>query len=167
MQRFVLPLTIACLAFTATSAWAQNTVIQNENVRVEYAQVLHAEPVYQTLRATSMVQRCEQSTPVAPAAEPRRGLSRVVGAVKDVLTPAPDKDKDKDMDTGKDEAEGAPVDGDCRMVPVEREFRRAIAYDVDYVHKGVKYRSRLPFDPGNRLRIRVSVTPIVPPAGSR
>ena len=164
MQRFVLPLTIACLAFTATSAWAQNTVIQNENVRVEYAQVLHAEPVYQTLRATSMVQRCEQSTPVAPEAEPRRGLSRVVGAVKDVLTPNKDADKVSD----KDDAELVVSEGsDCRMVPVEREFRRAIAYDVDYVHKGVKYRSRLPFDPGNRLRIRVSVTPIVPPAGNR
>ena len=36
------------------------------------------------------------------------------------------------------------------MVPVEREFRRLIAYDVDYVYKGDKYRSRLPYDPGNR-----------------
>jgi uncharacterized protein YcfJ len=166
MQRFVLPLTIACLAFTATSAWAQNTVIQNENVRIEYAQVLHAEPVYQTLRATSMVQRCEQSTPVEPAAAPRRGLSRVVGAVKDVLTPNTDKNADKGTD--EDDADLLVSGGDdCRMVPVEREFRRPIAYDVDYVHKGVKYRSRLPFDPGNRLRIRVSVTPIVPPAGNR
>ena len=41
------------------------------------------------------------------------------------------------------------------MVPVEREFRRPIAYDVDYVYKGFKYRSRLavrsrqpPADPG-------------------
>ena len=46
----------------------------------------------------------------------------------------------------------------CRC-PVEREFRRPIAYDVDYVYKGAKFRSRLPEDPGNRLRIRVSVTP--------
>jgi uncharacterized protein YcfJ len=159
MQRFVLPLMLSGLAFTAMPAWGQNTVIQNENVRVEYAQVLRAEPVYQTLRATSVVERCEQSTPVAAAAEPRRGLSRVVGVVKDVLTPEPDNE------TGK---AGDPASADdCRMVPVEREFRRPIAYDVDYVHKGVKYRSRLPFDPGNRLRIRVSVTPIVPPAGSR
>ena len=36
---------------------------QPENVRVEFAQVLRAEPVYQTLRATSMVERCEASTP--------------------------------------------------------------------------------------------------------
>nr|WP_233671440.1 hypothetical protein [Luteimonas cellulosilyticus] len=57
--------------------------------------------------------------------------------------------------------------GDCRMVPIEREFRRPIAYDVDYVHKGVKYRSRLPYDPGNRMRVRVSVTPVVAPPGER
>ena len=30
-----------------------------------------------------------------------------------------------------------------------------------YVWRGTKYRSRLPEDPGNRLRIRISVTPVV------
>ena len=55
----------------------------------------------------------------------------------------------------------------CRIVPIEREFRRPIAFDVDYVHKGVKYRSRLPYDPGNRLRVRVTVTPMVTPADAR
>ena len=49
------------------------------------------------------------------------------------------------------------------MVSVQREFRRPIAFDVDYMYKGMKYRSRLPHDPGNRLRIRVSVTPWVAP----
>jgi uncharacterized protein YcfJ len=144
------------LALPAWQAAAQNTVIQTENVRMEYARVLSAEPVYQTLRATSMVERCEQSTPVQRAEEPRRGLSRVVGAVRDVLNPG-------------DEGPVRPpaVARDCRMVPVDREFRRPIAYDVDYVHHGVKYRSRLPYDPGNRLPVRVSVTPVVPPAGDR
>jgi hypothetical protein len=55
-----------------------------------------------------------------------------------------------------------PARPSCRMVPVEREFRRPIAYDVDYVYKGFKYRSRLAEDPGNRLRIRVSVMPYIP-----
>ncbi|WP_132985084.1 hypothetical protein [Luteimonas terricola] len=141
-------------ALVAAPAWAQHTVIQAENVRYEYAQVLRAEPVYQTLRATSMVERCEQSSMVGPEeGEERRGLSRVVGAVRDVLTPnrsdsAPDVDGDGE--------------GDCRLVPVEREFRRPIAYDVDYLVRGVKYRSRLPKDPGNRLRVKVAVTPVVP-----
>lgn len=128
---------------------AQMAAPPQENVRMEYARVLSAEPVYQVLRATSMVERCDASTPVAGEGE-RRGISRVVGAVRDVLSPA------------EEEAERArPANGSCRMVPVEREFRRPIGYEVDYVHKGVKYRSRLPFDPGNRVRVRVSVTPVV------
>lgn len=142
---------IVLLATAAPAAIAQNTVIQTENVRMEYARVLAAEPVYQTLRATSMVERCEQSTPVQPRQETRSGLSRVVGAVRDVISPGT--------------RESAAPEPECRMVPVDREFRRPIAYDVDYVHHGVKYRSRLPYDPGNRLRVRVSVTPVVPPAG--
>jgi uncharacterized protein YcfJ len=164
--RNCLPLLL--LAVMAAPAWAQNTVIQTENVRVEYAQVLRAEPVYQTLRATSMVERCEQSTPVQGEQEPRRGIARVVGAVKDVLTPGKSgASGDEAADADAENAEPIVFPGEgCRMVPVEREFRRPIAYDVDYVHKGVKYRSRLPYDPGNRLRVRVSVTPIVPPAGS-
>ncbi|MEN1957837.1 hypothetical protein WCE34_02615 [Luteimonas sp. MJ204] len=141
-------------AFAVHPAWAQHTVIQDENVRYEYAQVLRAEPVYQTLRATSMVERCEQSSLVQPEdSEDRRGLSRVVGAVRDVLTPGNRRDAAPDTD--------GDGEGDCRMVPVEREFRRPIAYDVDYVVRGVKYRSRLPRDPGNRLRVKVAVTPVV------
>jgi len=38
-----------------------------------------------------------------------------------------------------------------------------VLYDVDYVLHGVKYRSRLPYDPGNRVQVRISVTPLVPP----
>ncbi|RYF66756.1 MAG: hypothetical protein EOO22_20515, partial [Comamonadaceae bacterium] len=47
----------------------------------------------------------------------------------------------------------------CRTEPVSREFRRPIAYDVDYVYKGSKFRTRMARDPGNRLRVRVSITP--------
>ena len=72
---------------------------------------------------------------------------------------------------GEDEADAPPVvpptstvKVNCRVVPVEREFQRPIAYDVDYIYKGVKYRSRLAEDPGNRLRIRISVVPYVAPA---
>ena len=148
-----LPLVLLLAA--ALPAGAQ-TVIQVENVRTEYARVLRAEPVYQTLRATAMVEECDDDD--APGdEEQKRGLARVVGAVKDALTPNSGKDEKKN--------EATPATG-CRVVPSDREFRRPIAYDVDYVHHGVKYRSRLPYDPGDRLRVRVSITPIVP-AGAR
>ncbi len=150
-HRFAVILMFAAIA---APVWAQNTVIQAENVRTEYARVLRADPVYQTLRATSVVENCGPATDVQND-ESKRGIARVVGVVKDALTPG---------NTGKDKVAAA---GDCRMVPMDREFRRPIAYDVDYVHHGVKYRSRLPYDPGNRLRVRVSITPIVSPAGDR
>lgn len=132
------------LALCGGAAQAQsNTVLQTENVRYDYAQVLRVTPVYQTLTATRVEQRCE------PAKSDTR-IGRVVGAVKGAL--------------GRDE----PGDhGDCRPVPVEREFHRPIAYDVDYVYKGARYRSRLPEDPGNRLRIRIGVTPAVPGVRTR
>src|SRR3546814_3334551 len=63
---------------------------QIENVRTEYARGLRAEPVYQTLRATAMVEECEDAAP-ADGGEPRRGLAKVVGAVKDALTPNSDE----------------------------------------------------------------------------
>ena len=124
----------ALLVSTGFSASAE-TVVQRENVSYEYARVLRVTPVYQTLTATSMERRC--------GTEGSR-LSRVVGAVRSAL---------------KHGSEAGTDESGCRMVPVERQFRRPVAYDVDYTHRGAKYRSRLADDPGHLLRIRVSVTP--------
>ena len=52
-------------------------VVPAENVKIEYAQVLRVEPVYQTLRATRAEQRCDPvpATPArSPAAEEDAGL---------------------------------------------------------------------------------------------
>ncbi|MGN6112607.1 MAG: hypothetical protein ACTHOC_06320 [Luteimonas sp.] len=147
---------LSCLALAfalaTLPAAAQETVVPKRNVRTGYAQVLRVEPVYQTLTATRMEQRCDGKV-VAPK-DPPRGLSRIVGAVKDAL--GGDKDK---------AGAATPAAGsDCQLVPVERKFQRPIAYDVDYVFRGMKYRSRLPYDPGNRLRVQFSLQPVVPDA---
>lgn len=143
-----LALPTLLLAVAASPAWGQETrtVIQAENVRFAYAQVLQVTPVYQTLNATAVEERCDLVE--EEGAQEGSRLQRVVGRVRDALG-------------GQDEADGAAAAEDCRMVPVEREFRRPIAYDVDYDYKGLKFRSRLPDDPGNRLRIRIGVTPVV------
>lgn len=133
-------LTLSSLALLAGAAAAQDTtVIQAENVRYAHAQVLKVTPVFQVLNATSIEQRCPQ-----PGDATR--LARAIDSVRERWT----------------ERQGRQGPADCRAVPVAREFRRPIAYDVDYVYKGTRYRSRLPVDPGNRLRIRVGVTPVVP-----
>jgi uncharacterized protein YcfJ len=141
--RLLLSFLLTSLVLCAGPVAAQHTVIQQENVRYDYAQVLRVTPVYQTLTATRTEQRCE------PQAKSDSRISRAVGAIKDAL---------------RREEAAQQTDGNCRAVPVEREFRRPIAYDVDYVYKGAKFRSRLPEDPGNRLRIRIAITPAVPGA---
>lgn len=145
----------------AMAVSAQERVVQAENVRLDYAQVLGVEPVYQTLRASRTEQKCDEvPAPKAGQAEedePGR-WSRMMDSVRGWF--ASDK---SDRQEPPVEPPTATVKVNCRMVPVEREFQRPIAYDVDYIYKGVKYRSRLAEDPGNRLRIRVSVMPYVNP----
>ena len=116
---------------------AQTTVIQRENVRYEYAKVMRVTPVYQTLTATKTELRCD-----GPTAAERSRIRRVVGAVRGAF--------------GREEE----ARRNCRNVPVEREFRRPIAYDVDYTYRGLRYKSRLAEDPGHLLRIRIAVMPM-------
>lgn len=137
-----LPFALALAGSARAQDAAREVVIPQEMVRFDYAQVLEVEPVYQILRATRNERVCDVEQP------PGNGLSRVVSAVKDRLGSGSTTEEEK--------AAGL---SNCRMAPVVREFRRPIAYDVDYVYKGSKYRTRLAQDPGNRLRLRVAITP--------
>lgn len=128
LSSLCMPLLLAAAPSIAAQATPGGTTGQASNVRTEYAQVLRVEPVYQTLRAYAVEERCEH-----PA-----------------------------ENTGI-----APTSRNCKPVRVEREFQRPVAYDVDYILRGVKYRSRLPTDPGKRLRVRISVTPDIPPGEKR
>lgn len=140
-----LPLWLAIAFGAAGPGRAQEAgrevVLPPENVRFDYAQVLGVRPIYQVLRTTGTARVCDLRRENPPGT-----VSRMVGAVRNRMGRAP-------------EAKADGEDVNCRMQPVEREFRRPIAYDVDYVYKGSKFRTRMARDPGNRLRIRVSITP--------
>lgn len=163
-------LSVACLLVAgvvpalAQEHDARNRVVVVENVRYDYAQVLNVEPVFQTLRASRTEEHCEpvSTRTLAPirvrGAEEKGRFSRLVDSVKGLFGRSEELDEGavgSVPQTGKT----ALLTPDCRIVEVGREFRRPIAYDVDYVYKGTKFRSRLPEDPGNRLKLRVSITP--------
>ena len=113
------------------------------NVTYGYAQVLRASPVYMVVRTHTPEQRCD-------AAPTRDGVAPPGGA-----------------GVGHGDRSDGPGASRCRMVEVEHQERRLAGYDVEYQYKGEKYMSRLDSDPGNRLRIRVSVVPDQPQVGSR
>lgn len=47
----------------------------------------------------------------------------------------------------------------CRIIEGEPERREVVGYDVQYRYRGEIFVSRLDYDPGSRLRVRISVTP--------
>jgi len=51
------------------------------------------------------------------------------------------------------------VERRCRIIEDYREERRLVGYDVEYRYRGEVYMSRLDYDPGDKLRVRVSVAP--------
>ncbi len=51
------------------------------------------------------------------------------------------------------------VSGGCRPVEVDRDEQRPAGFDVEYNYKGDVYVARMPYDPGDRIRVRVSVVP--------
>jgi len=172
MKRAPVSLSMACLlAASAMPAAAQNTDLRNrvvivENVRYDYAQVLNVEPVFQTLRATRTEEHCEpvSTLTLAPVEvkgeEQKGGFRRFWDSVKGIFSHQDGEDEtEREVRTVGAGNNGALLTPECRIIEVGREFRRPIAYDVDYVYKGVKFRSRLPEDPGNRLKLRVSITP--------
>lgn len=172
--RTLLPSVLACVLAGPAMAQSEdgeprNRVVIVENLKFDYAQVLNVEPVFQTLRATRTEEHCEPVTTrtLAPVnvtgeepVEEKGRFGRFWDSVRSVF-----RSNDQNPDAMPAVPAEAPTSNgpmltrDCRIVPVGREFRRPIAYDVDYVYKGTKYRSRLPEDPGNRLKIRVSITP--------
>jgi len=171
-------LTLACLSAAPVVVQAQeaeprNRVVIVENVKFDYAQVLNVEPVFQTLRATRTEEHCEpiSTRTLAPVnvtgEEPVEDKGRIGRFWDSVRSMFKRSDEEAAQEVAAENPTPAPANNgpmltrDCKIVPVGREFRRPIAYDVDYVYKGIKFRSRLPEDPGNRLKLRVSITPDV------
>ncbi len=167
---FLLALNL--IAVVSGAALAQdgeqrNRVVIVENVRYDYAQVLNVEPVFQTLRATRTEEHCEpvSTLTLAPVQvkgeEEKGGLRRFWDSVRGIFTREGGEEEQAAAPAGQQRVSGngAMLTPECKVVEVGREFRRPIAYDVDYVYKGIKFRSRLPEDPGNRLKLRVSITP--------
>ena len=55
-------------------------------------------------------------------------------------------------------AEQAPAPAERRCQKVQPQ-RRIVAYDVEYRYAGELYMARLAYDPGDRMRVKISVVP--------
>lgn len=162
---------------TVTSAQSPAGAPPVENVRYTYATVLSATPVYETVRFSEPREECAEERVVyrerdsgtagtivgaivgaAVGNQVGSGSGRraatVAGAVAGGAI-----GRNVDRNNGPDRRyEG--TERRCQLVEVTREERRLSGYDVEYRLKDEVFFARLPYDPGNNLRVRVSVTPV-------
>ncbi len=140
-----------------------------ENVSYGYAQVLRADEVFETVHTRVPEERCDDTEHRQTG---RTTGGTVIGAIVGAaLGNQVGKGDGRRAATVAGAVAGGMVGHNiaqrraeaeargCTLVEVEREERQVVGYDVEYMYKGEKYMSRLPYDPGNRLRIRVSVMP--------
>jgi len=139
-----------------------------ENVSYSYAEVTRVDPIYETVRTFVPEERCDGQA--VRSADPTGGT--VVGAlVGAALGNQVGKGDGRDAATvagaviggaiGRNAARNeAALHPGCRIVEVEREQRRVAGYDVEYVHQGRTFMSRMPYDPGDRIRVRISIQPV-------
>lgn len=133
-----------------------------ENVSFAFADVLRATPTYEISRTRVQTEECEE-----PASLLRRDRSaerstergeRLPGSI--VPDPPSRRHGSAERNTGEGrDTESNTPQRNCIVHESEREERRISGYEVEYTYKGHVYMSRMDYDPGHKLRIRITVAP--------
>lgn len=165
----VLALTPAVVtAQTSSSTSSTRSSAHAANVTYGYAQVLRVEPIYETVTSHQADPQCAYENSASTSGTTSALIGALVGGA---LGSTVGKGDGKTAATVAGAVAGAAIGNQvgksnnvrqyCSDGQSYREEQRISGYDVEYQYKGAKYMSRLPYDPGNQLRVKVSVTPDV------
>lgn len=180
MNRYLVALALAAgLAAACSSAMARTPVAPTDavdpgHVHYAWASVTRVDPVYHSVQVANPHQQCRQQPVVR-----REGGSNTVGTVLGaviggVLGNTVGKGDGRKAATVAGAVVGGVVGNRvakrddrmvqdavtrCQQVQNVGSERRIVGYNVEYRYRGRVYNSRLGYDPGTRLRVRVTVTP--------
>lgn len=175
-----LMLGVLAAALPAAAQPAPARAYAGETVRYDYAQVLRADPIYETVRVSEPYQECEDASEYRRVGPERASTGSVGGTVVGaviggVLGNQVGKGDGRTAATvggaviggaignragaGAGGYRGEVVQPACRTVVSQREERHVVGYDVEYRYRGDVFMSRLDYDPGTQLRVRVAVAP--------
>ncbi len=167
---------VACVLLLAgTRAVAQDRYDgAAENVKVAWADVLRVDPIYDVVQTSTPREVCDD-VPVERREGGNQAAGTVIGAiVGGVLGSTVGKGDGRKAATvagavaggaignrvGREgEHYGPRIEQRCRVVQDFADERRLVGYDVQYRYRGDVFMSRLDYDPGDRLRVRVSIVP--------
>jgi uncharacterized protein YcfJ len=154
----------------------------NSRAQYDYARVLSADPIINYVTVSTPVQECYQDVEYYTVNNRPAGTraSTLVGAiVGGVIGNQFGGGRGNDAATVAGTLIGAAVGNDaarqrhagytqtrysrpverCSTVVRERQEKRIDGYNVVYTYNGQKYATRMPYDPGRELRIRVDIRP--------
>lgn len=172
MRKLMLPALFLLVAGAAAQAQSPGYYRQDDNAHYAWADVLRVDPVYESVRVEQPRQECYDQ-PVVRQDNGGSTAGTVIGAiVGGALGHTVGKGDGRKAATvggaviggaiGNRAGRGGTYTDNqtvCRDVSAVRDDRRVVGYDVEYRFRGETYVSRLDYDPGERLRVRVSVTP--------
>ncbi len=163
---------------TSVSTYANN----RSRAQYDYARVVSSEPIIRYVTISTPVRECWQDTEYYTV--DRRGngsaVSTLFGAViGGVIGHQFGSGRGNDVATVAGTLIGAAVGNNsahrryghtttqysrpverCKTVITERQEERIDGYNVVYRYNGQKYATRMPYDPGRELRIRVDIRPV-------
>jgi uncharacterized protein YcfJ len=144
-----------------------------------YAEVVSSKPIYYDVEVTTPREECWQE-PIAHRDDKHWGVTAQTvtgGVIGGVIGNQAVHGSKRDAATALGALIGASIGANraarqqadaeeyvtyekrCRTVQERRTEQRLDGYDVSYRYGGQLYHTRLPYDPGRRLRVQVSVTP--------
>jgi uncharacterized protein YcfJ len=145
---------------------------QAANIRYGWAEVLRVDPVYAPVAAAPQ-QQCYPET-VTQRDDNHTGGTVLGAIVGGVLGNTVGKGDGRKAATVAGAVAGGAVGNRvsaahdrtyttqqtvCRPVDNYAPQQQIVAYDVEYRFRGDVYMSRVPYDPGERLRVRMTVAP--------
>ena len=152
---------------------ASDNHVLPEGVHYGWADVLRVDPVYeeQGQQAATHEECYEQQVPIQ-GPDNRAGATVVGAIVGGVVGSTIGKGSGRAAATAAGATVGAVVGNNagqpasgytierhCRQVEGPGTERRVSGYDVEYRYRGELYNARMSYDPGDRIRVRISVTP--------
>ena len=175
MHKLLTVVMAMAVGMVAVNSWAETNY--------EYAQVVASQPVYRVVEVSTPQEQCfeeqiainsydgsnQSRTPLLVSTIIGGAIGNALGHNKSnqqvgaVLGAMLGHSIGRDIIRHNNQPEGVEYQTvqRCNTVYQQHEEERLVAYDVTYLYNGEEYSVRTDSDPGDQIRIRISVQPVL------
>jgi len=168
-------LTTAITALTIGTILSTSATLAEDNFHYTYATVLSSKPVHRIVEVSRDERKCYTEEVTYQRPRKKSATNTLVGGILGAAIghAIGHRSRHKTGATIAGAIVGASIATDnqtsvastgtrkrCEMVPTSWEEERLVGYNVVYRYNDRTYETRLPFEPGDSLKIRVMVTPV-------